>query len=211
MSRLKHGQVEKGKVDLNPDVLQRAEIPKSLYKTTVEKSSSGEAKDKVDMYIDKLWKAYDTGLGLLFYGPPKSGKSGFASIIAKHALNWGFRVLFKDSSTIISSVINRDKFEDNTTYQKRFREVDFLVIDDIQPSKNENRFSMLFDIIKERDKWNKPTIITTKIPKDYLYQYFPMGFEEMLKTSFEVIPVKSDKWLKKLQQKREIVFGEYDN
>lgn len=211
MVKKNKGEVEKGKVELTESVLNRAEIPDPLKSAKIGKCPDVDVKDKVKTYINKMWEAYKQGLGLLFFGPPKTGKSGFASVIAKHALNRGYSVLFKRSSDIISKLINEENFDTKESYSQRFTSVDFLIIDDIQPSKNENRFSMLYDIIKRREDWSLPTIITTKIPEHYLYQYFPFGFEDTVEASFQPLKVDIDKWKDQKKEVREKIFGEYDN
>lgn len=210
IDKLNKSRVEPGKIEVNKKRVNRAEIPTSFHNTSLKEIDDNEVNKKVNMYVNNLWKAYNRGVGLIFYGPPLTGKSSLASIVLKNAIEWGFTSLFKDADSIIQSTINDDEFSDGELYKKRFLKVDFLVIDDIQPSKNENRFSMIYNVIKKRSDWTLPTILTTSIPIDYLNQYFPLGFREVSDTYFESIIVESDKFKKKYNKIRESIFGKYD-
>jgi DNA replication protein DnaC len=206
--KISQSRIEPEKVEIDHSVLKTCEIPNDLWGATVDKIKDSDIKSDVKVYLLNLWDAYDRGIGFVFTGPSKSGKSSAASAILKSARSYGFSCLFQSSNDLVTRVIQNNQYDDNITYESRSLDVDFLAIDHIEPSTNENRFNIINRIIRKRSSWKKPTILTSYIPENYLYQFFPPDFKNTISSRFRVCSFTDNNWADRLEEQKKQFFEE---
>jgi DNA replication protein DnaC len=129
--------------------------------------------DAVNSYVVNWENLKDNGLGLEFGGKGLGiGKTFAATHIGKEMIKRGQRVLFMPFVEMISAFNkpNADELEN------RLRETTFLVLDEILPPVSERQadlFSTRYEaIIRHRTNYNLPTIITTNLTEDELYDKY---------------------------------------
>lgn len=122
--------------------------------------------DLVMEYVKNLDKARRKGIGLMFYGPNGVGKTLLAVSVQKAAIRKGYRTQFSNLSGIMRLI--RKSWSDEEaeeTLDKRVRNVDFLIIDDVgkeYKAHNNDLVEVMFDeLIRYRSNRLLPIIITT--------------------------------------------------
>lgn len=207
--KVDHSQIKEGKVDVTEAVMKRCEIPSNLWNVTIDNiDSDSDIYQDIDKYLRNIWTAYEKGIGFVFLGPSQSGKSALASIILKYARSLGFKCLFQNSNDLVSRIIQSEDYDDVQSYESRCLNVDFLTIDHVEPSTNENRFSIINRIIRKRHSWKKPTIITSCIPEEYMYQFFPPDFKKIVSSRFRVKSLTDSQWVERMKKEKEKFFGD---
>lgn len=115
--------------------------------------------DKITAYLGRVEEAFLEGYGLFINGPPQTGKTSLAVVVAKHIYSWytpatGISLL--PMSHFIRSVINKKV----GFYERR----GLLILDDIgsEDAKDFSK-SSLEGIIRFRCENRLPTIVTTNL------------------------------------------------
>lgn len=153
---------------------------------------SKEVIDYVKAMIDNIREVNTRGMGLFFYGPNGTGKSGLMVEILKEALRKGFTARMASLGGIIQklsdgwySVEAREEF---ITHVKR---VDFLGIDEVgkEYRGKSDLVVMAFDLVlKYREQRMLPTFMTSnKYPAELVGDYSE-SIISMLKS--QMIPVE---------------------
>ncbi|MCD5317227.1 chromosomal replication initiator protein DnaA [Kineosporia babensis] len=125
-------------------------------------------------------KAYNP---LFIYGESGLGKTHLMHAIGHYAMNLyaGVRVRYVNSEEFTNEFINSIRDDKASTFQRRYRDVDVLLIDDIQFLQNkvqtQEEFFHTFNTLHNA---NKQVVITSDLPPKQL-----AGFEERMRSRFE--------------------------
>jgi chromosomal replication initiator protein len=125
-------------------------------------------------------KAYNP---LFVYGQSGLGKTHLMHAIGHYAMNLysGVRVRYVNSEEFTNEFINSIRDDKASTFQRRYRDVDVLLIDDIQFLQNkvqtQEEFFHTFNTLHNA---NKQVVITSDLPPKQL-----AGFEERMRSRFE--------------------------
>ncbi|GAB6900017.1 chromosomal replication initiator protein DnaA [Kineosporia succinea] len=125
-------------------------------------------------------KAYNP---LFVYGESGLGKTHLMHAIGHYAMNLynGVRVRYVNSEEFTNEFINSIRDDKASTFQRRYRDVDVLLIDDIQFLQNkvqtQEEFFHTFNTLHNA---NKQVVITSDLPPKQL-----SGFEERMRSRFE--------------------------
>lgn len=125
-------------------------------------------------------KAYNP---LFIYGDSGLGKTHLLHAIGNYALNLypGARVKYVNSEEFTNDFINSIRDEKAGAFQRRHRDVDFLLIDDIQFLQGkEATMEEFFHTFNTLHNANKQVVITSDLPPKQLN-----GFEDRLRSRFE--------------------------
>lgn len=187
---------------LTTEDLHLIRLPERYWHSSYDLISEGKPKKIVAEYMRKVHEVMSRGYGLLFWGDNGTGKTGAASVIAKHVRRFGYTVLFIRAADLLRGDVNRTFFDatrTQTVYQ-RACSVDLLVIDDMGKEHHPDTgyaagyaASLLEDLIRDRSSRLRSIIATTNIdPKRLAGQkdesIYGKSMGQILKSS--VLPIQ---------------------
>ncbi|MFC6007256.1 chromosomal replication initiator protein DnaA [Angustibacter luteus] len=154
--------------------------PKYVFETFVIGSSNRFAHAAAVAVAEAPAKAYNP---LFVYGESGLGKTHLLHAIGHYARNLypGIRVRYVNSEEFTNDFINSIRDDKAQAFQRRHRDVDILLIDDIQflqgKVQTQEEFFHTFNTLHNA---NKQVVITSDLPPKQL-----SGFEERMRSRFE--------------------------
>ncbi len=118
---------------------------------------------------------------LFIYGFSGLGKTHLLQAIGNQALQDGYSVIYTTSEQFLNDFINNLRNKTGDRFRQKYRECDFLLIDDIQfLSRKEQTQEEFFHTFNELHSLNKQIVMTSDKPPKKI-----AGFEDRLKSRFE--------------------------
>ncbi|WP_394940407.1 chromosomal replication initiator protein DnaA [Psychromicrobium sp. YIM B11713] len=154
--------------------------PKYLFDTFVIGQSNRFAHAAAVAVAEAPAKAYNP---LFIYGDSGLGKTHLLHAIGHYArrLYSGIRVRYVNSEEFTNEFINSIRYDEGTSFKTTYRNVDILLIDDIQfLSGKEATQEEFFHTFNALHNHNKQVVITSDLPPKQL-----SGFEERMRSRFE--------------------------
>ncbi|MCL3860758.1 chromosomal replication initiator protein DnaA [Actinotalea sp. K2] len=154
--------------------------PKYLFETFVIGSSNRFAHAAAVAVAEAPAKAYNP---LFIYGDSGLGKTHLLHAIGHyaHSLYPGVRVRYVNSEEFTNDFINSIGEGKAGAFQRRYREVDVLLVDDIQFLQGkEQTMEEFFHTFNTLHNANKQVVITSDLPPKQLN-----GFEDRMRSRFE--------------------------
>lgn len=154
--------------------------PKYTFETFVIGASNRFAHAAAVAVAEAPAKAYNP---LFVYGESGLGKTHLLHAIGHyaHSLYPGVRVRYVNSEEFTNDFINSIRDDKASAFQRRYRDVDVLLIDDIQflqgKMQTQEEFFHTFNTLHNA---NKQVVITSDVPPKQL-----AGFEERMRSRFE--------------------------
>ncbi|GAA3697968.1 hypothetical protein GCM10023081_38710 [Arthrobacter ginkgonis] len=154
--------------------------PKYIFDTFVIGSSNRFAHAAAVAVAEAPAKAYNP---LFIYGDSGLGKTHLLHAIghyARHLYN-GIRVRYVNSEEFTNDFINSIRDDEGTSFKQTYRNVDILLIDDIQFLANKDATQEeFFHTFNALHNHNKQVVITSDLPPKQL-----SGFEDRMRSRFE--------------------------
>ncbi|WFP16553.1 chromosomal replication initiator protein DnaA [Citricoccus muralis] len=154
--------------------------PRYHFETFVTGSSNRFAHAAANAVAEAPAKAYNP---LFIYGESGLGKTHLLHAIGHYAreLYPGLRVRYVNSEEFTNDFINSIRHDEGASFKQIYRNVDILLIDDIQFMANkEATVEEFFHTFNALYNNNKQVVITSDLPPKQL-----SGFEERLRSRFE--------------------------
>lgn len=154
--------------------------PNYTFDTFVIGSSNRFAHAAATAVAEAPAKAYNP---LFIYGQSGLGKTHLLHAIGHYAksLYPGIRVRYVNSEEFTNDFINSIRDDKAEAFQRRYREVDVLLIDDIQFLQGkEQTMEEFFHTFNTLHNDNKQVVITSDLPPKHLN-----GFEDRMRSRFE--------------------------
>ena len=154
--------------------------PNYSFDTFVIGSSNRFAHAAATAVAEAPAKAYNP---LFIYGPSGLGKTHLLHAIGHYAksLYPGIRVRYVNSEEFTNDFINSIRDDKAEAFQRRYREVEVLLIDDIQFLQGkEQTMEEFFHTFNTLHNDNKQVVITSDLPPKLLN-----GFEDRMRSRFE--------------------------
>ncbi|UNX54965.1 chromosomal replication initiator protein DnaA [Georgenia sp. TF02-10] len=154
--------------------------PKYTFETFVTGSSNRFAHAAATAVAEAPAKAYNP---LFIYGGSGLGKTHLLHAIGHYARNLypGARVRYVNSEEFTNDFINSIRDDKAENFQRRYRNVDVLLIDDIQfLGGKEQTVEEFFHTFNTLHNDNRQVVITSDVPPKQLN-----GFEDRLRSRFE--------------------------
>lgn len=138
------------------------------------KAATFEADDRKNAKLSDGFKAYaknfdpKTSGNLILLGSVGTGKSFYAACVLNEVISNGYSGMFATVSDIAAEL--RD-FSRESELRERIRRVDLLVLDDLGAERSNTDYSaqMRFDVINTRYQSGKPTVFTTNLKTEQLF------------------------------------------
>lgn len=154
--------------------------PKYVFDTFVIGSSNRFAHAAAVAVAEAPAKAYNP---LFIYGDSGLGKTHLLHAIGHYArhLYHGIRVRYVNSEEFTNDFINSIRDDEGTSFKQTYRNVDILLIDDIQFLANKDATQEeFFHTFNALHNHNKQVVITSDLPPKQL-----SGFEDRMRSRFE--------------------------
>lgn len=154
--------------------------PRYTFETFVIGSSNRFAHAAANAVAEAPAKAYNP---LFIYGDSGLGKTHLLHAIGHYAqrLYSGIRVRYVNSEEFTNDFINSIRDDEGTSFKNLYRNVDILLLDDIQfLADKERTVEEFFHTFNTLYNNNKQVVITSDLPPKQL-----SGFEERLRNRFE--------------------------
>lgn len=170
-----------------PDFVRMA-LPERYWETTWKRVFDFEGKALIEAYLRKLsTHSLPEGLGLFLWGPPSTGKTSIAAIVAKEVARRGGTALFQNTSEYME--LRGMEYDEEESLEHRAKKVDLMVLDEV-----DFRLMTIIDrreigeLIRVRLDHRKSTILTTNDPGANLETICGKEFVAMVKGT--IIPVR---------------------
>jgi len=154
--------MDERKLDRND--MRRMSIPREYWDVTIDHVAES-VRANIANYIKNFDEAADKGAGLLLCGSVGVGKTTAAVVVAMKVRARARTALFTRVSELRDLLRRREMFDGDVLVSERIREVDLLVLDDLQESDALERVFSLSEIgqlVRFRSSWCRPTVITTR-------------------------------------------------
>lgn len=185
--------------ELTPDDLRRACLPERYWTAGLGRIPMRCAYRAVlQRYIDHLPERLAKGVGLLFHGPYRAGKTAGAAIILKAAVAHRFTAYFLRVGELADAVIEKWLWSDGDrieTVRHRIVGVDLLVLDDLGADRNKSDFlpALFEEIVRERFDRHRVTLLTTNLSMVELRTRFS-GIFQVLQECAAPVEVGGTHW-----------------
>lgn len=156
-------------------MLENVGINEDYYYITLSNYTGPKRyKEMVSKYLLKHAAALKEGIGFFMYGDNNSGKTSLAMIMAKFMLLNGYAVqvtTVRDMTDMYAQGWSDPAI--GLQFNNRFRDVDFLVVDDLNKEfKNRATQACLDLVLRWRSNRLLPTVLTTNLcPEDLEAEY----------------------------------------
>jgi DNA replication protein DnaC len=166
-------------------------------------------KELVETYLSRAERYVNNGRSLFLYGDRGTGKSMLATMLAKHLIGEGYSSHFTTFAGMIGRFSEGWESPDaRQWFQRRIRNVGFLVIDDIGKEHQQGMLvnaqdakasgydgpgrikfvnpiaeSLVNDILGDRVAGARPTIITSNLNLDEIAQHYGPRISELIRES----------------------------
>ena len=118
---------------------------------------------------------------LFIYGSSGLGKTHLLQAVGNQAIHFGYSVIYTTSEQFLNDFIYNLRNKTGDRFRQKYRECDFLLIDDIQfLSGKEQTQEEFFHTFNELHSLNKQIVMTSDKPPKKI-----AGFEDRLKSRFE--------------------------
>ena len=192
------------KREVTPKLMLRSGILEEFWELSIDDyKGKQEVVNIVKDYIAHLKNARHKGIGLFFHGSNGTGKTFLGVEVLKAALREGYTAQFASLGGVIQGLTDGwYSTEKRLLYEKRIRDVDFLMIDDVgkemRLSKN-GLTEMVFDnLIRYRTFRNKPIILTTNSDIGSIENVYGKSIVSLMYGKFIPVRVVGDDYRKKV-------------
>lgn len=132
------------------------------FKTAIVNDANRKAFAIAKRYVERWDEMLAANTGILFYGPPGSGKTYLADCIANALLNRGVPVLVTSIIQLTSGGFDAEN-ELKATLQ-RMRSARLVVLDDLGAERTSDyKAEQVFSVIDSRYNSGRPLIVTTNL------------------------------------------------
>jgi chromosomal replication initiator protein len=184
--------------------------PSYTFETFIVGSSNQFAFTSAKSVAEKPGSNYNP---LFLYGFSGLGKTHLLQAVGNYVQNQGKSVIYTTSEQFMNDFIYNIKNQTMDRFRQKYRECDFLLIDDIQfLSRKEQTQEEFFHTFNELHSLNKQIVLTSDQPPKKI-----AGFEDRLKSRFEwglmadVQPPGLETKISIIQKKCELDGVELDN
>ncbi len=184
--------------------LKRSNVPENFWYVTI----AGMPKDyafskKILSFYSKMEQFLDDGIGLyLFSTENLTGKTSIAISLLKRALRLRRTAFFSEAGSLKNALTKQETFDENMLLDKRIREVDLLVIDDLG---KEYRTSSGYaettfeNIFRDRTQTKKSIIVTGNLSPADISKIYSPSLAALFKGYLIPVQVSGYNWAEKRQ------------
>lgn len=184
--------------DLHPDDMRRMGVGKRFWHVSVDQiPETAHYRKELDRYLQNLEENVRSGVGMMFYGDYRKGKTSSAVILAKAVVAYGGTSYFIRSDDLVSSVLEKKEFDQDQTVMQRLDTVDLLVVDDLgaeHTGKSHFNVALLEKIVRYRYDNRKALVLTVNLSPKNLVEVYGEGTLKVIKSMMRVVEVDGTNW-----------------
>ena len=141
---------------------------------------------KARKYTEQFGEMNDGCMGLLFWGPPQTGKTFTAACIANALIGRGVEAMMTSFPYLLSM-----SYQDRFDMIKKMVRCPLLILDDLGAERqSEFALETVYLVVDKRNKAGKPLIVTTNLPLQELQNPKTTDYERIYSRILEVcVPV----------------------
>jgi len=146
--------------------MRRMNLPEEHWDKCVDHIPES-VREAVHRYCRKIDTFVRRGVGLCISGGRGVGKSTTVGVIARYVRMGGYSVYFGDVYETREHIRNRELIDAHQTVNEQLREVDFLILDNLEPRDADAKFfggAEIIALIKGRAVRHKPTVVVLSDP-----------------------------------------------
>lgn len=145
----------------------------------------------IGKYLDGLEANLKDGIGLLLWGPYRSGKSSIAGMIAHASIRHFASVYFVEAALLIDGWLGKS----DASLKSRMLGVHLLIIDDVgQEHGKEYTRAMMDFVVRYRAEHRRATILTTNLTMAQLEKEYGEKFIAIAKTCLYPVQIEGKDW-----------------
>lgn len=174
--------------------------------------------DYIRLYISTFPNRLQDGRGFLLSGECGCGKTGALCFIVKELKLKGYKVYYIDTNELLETIsASYDKDEDATRKLSKLKTYDLLVLDDFgsEYGKDTWRYNIFLKLLKSRYAKNLPTLMSTNLEPDSLFEEFSEDVAPRLSSVFaevfEVLLLEGTKDMRKHFQSKKSLYDDMSN
>lgn len=169
-----------------------ANIPQRHWGASLDVIPDGtEYKAIIARYFTDLESMIREGVGLLLWGPYRSGKTAIACLLAREVLRHCVSVYFTEAFFLVTGMIGENKA---ATSLKMLRS-GLLIIDDLGMEHGKEFTHATVDLVlRHRAERQRATIITTNLEPGGLEQEYGDKFMSISKTGLYPVKIDGKNW-----------------
>jgi len=168
------------KIDITEAMLQNANIPKRYWSAQIAKIKDGNLRNSLMQILEKLYGFLEEGKGIFVQGPPGVGKTAFACILLRKALEYGAYTFFVRAQELVDfySVFDKKGFGLWDVLQN----ADVVVIDDLGKEEMARSGQKKIEyVLRSRYENSRCTIVTCALCLEALREIYPKDFISLLR------------------------------
>lgn len=172
--------------------LVRMNVGKRFWHVELQKIPDAcEYKKALKTWIARMPEMVGKGVGMLFHGEFRAGKTGAAVICLKALHTHGGTGYMIRADGIAGCVVNADRFDDEQSVEERCRHVDALVLDELvfQGGRGQTD-AMIERLVRWRYDHQKPMIVTVNNLKG-IEERYGQGMSMLLRSRCMPVGVKN--------------------
>lgn len=169
--------------------------------------------DYIRLYIKTFDNRLQDGRGFLLSGECGCGKTGALCFVVKELKIKGYNSYYIDTNELLETIsASYDKDEEAIQKLANLKRYDLLVLDDFgsEYGKDTWRYNIFLKILKSRYSKNLPTLMSTNLDEDSLFEEFSEDVAPRLSSVFaeifEVLTLEGTKDMRKHFQKSKSLY-----
>lgn len=172
----------------------------------------------IRLYISTFNNRLQDGRGFLLSGECGCGKTGALCFIVKELKLKGYKAFYIDTNELLETIsASYDKNEDAMRKLSKLKTYDLLVLDDFgsEYGKDTWRYNIFLKLLKSRYAKNLPTLMSTNLEPDSLFEEFSEDVAPRLSSVFaevfEVLLLDGTKDMRKHFQSKRSLYDDMSN
>jgi len=174
-------------VRLNPKLLEVAGIPKRYWLYQLSGVCCEKTRDELQAQVDLTRQFILDGSGLLIMGDFATGKTAFACILLRVAIQFGADVVFVRACEIMSGWRNQsfNTAVPGVSLETRVKTADLVLVDDLgaEIGQYQSGDRLVEYLFRSRHENKQATIATTNLSANRLHKEYREAFFSVLKRS----------------------------
>lgn len=194
--------------DLTEDDLVRMNVGSTFWRCQLATVPDGCAyKKAVQAWIAKMPEMLKKGVGMMFHGDFRQGKTGAAVICLKAVATHGGTGYMLRADEVAGVVVRNTRFDEDMSVEERCMDVDLLVVDELGKGGHEQSTGMVERLLRHRYDRGKAMVVTVNDLKLVEGKY-GRGTAMLLRSRCQPVEVKGTPFWEGEKQEVAEMFGD---